>query len=253
MQMEDQNAWSGSLSRRQRGIIAFTAIMFHVFALLALFTLHGGRAQSVRDKTLALLDLAPPPQTVLRPRPAVKHRNRAGAASAPNLKQIPVEIVAPPPILPPIRVPVVAAPISAHGNAANAGAAPVAGPGTGAGGQGQGRGSGGAGNGDGDGAGPVQIKGKIRNSDYPAAPDGTPLEGSVSVRYLVRVDGRVADCRITHSSGSSVLDQTTCRLITERFRFRPARDGIGHPVSSYLEEDHDWIIQRDPSTAPLNN
>lgn len=251
--MADQNTWSGSLSRRQRGIVAFAAIMFHFFALLALFTLHSGNALSIRDKTLALLDLAPPAQPLVPPRPVAKHHNRASAASAPNLKHNPTEIVAPPPILPPIRVPVLVAAASAHGSESNAGAAPVAGPGTGAGGEGQGRGSGGSGDGEGDGTGPVQIKGKIRNSDYPAAPDGTPLEGSVSVRYLVRVDGRVADCRITHSSGSSVLDQTTCRLITERFRFRPSRDGLGHAVASHVEEDHDWIIQRDPAAPPPSN
>lgn len=160
-------------------------------------------------------------------------------------------MVAPPPLvlLPP--PPLLAAPIAGPGAAADAGAAVVAGPGTGARGEGIGRGGGvgdGDGSGDGDSDGgvpPRQISGRLRNSDYPEGLGVAGVQGRVSVRYLVELTGRVSDCEVTASSGSKVLDDTTCRLITERFRFRPSRDGRGRPVASYIVENHDWIVERD--------
>jgi len=43
------------------------------------------------------------------------------------------------------------------------------------------------------------------------------------------------------TSGSAALDDTTCRLIQQRFRFAPARDGSGRPVRAWIVEQHEWI------------
>ena len=65
----------------------------------------------------------------------------------------------------------------------------------------------------------------------------------MSVNYVVTASGRVEDCRISQSSGSRALDITTCELIERRFRYAPARDRFGRPVSSVIEEDHTWVAR----------
>ena len=98
-----------------------------------------------------------------------------------------------------------------------------------AGGRGRRSGTGdGAGDGAGDGGTPPRhVRGRLRDSDYPRGLGEAGIEGTVSVRYAVAVDGRVSDCAIAHSSGSVVLDATTCRLIEQRFRLSPSRDAAG--------------------------
>ena len=152
-------------------------------------------------------------------------------------KAEPTEIVAPEPKLP-AKTPVAAAPIAGTGSASTAGAA-TAGTGPGAGGSGTGRGGGGSGGG----GSPAQwISGGLQNSDYPRAALRDRLQGRVSVRFTVLTSGRIANCRITASSGSPMLDATTCRLLTQRLRFRPARNSAGTPIESELGSDYTWGI-----------
>lgn len=75
------------------------------------------------------------------------------------------------------------------------------------------------------------------------------MSGTVGVRYRVNADGKVSDCLVTHSSGYLALDSLTCGLIERRFRFSPARDETGRPVSSIIVEEHSWII---PAAAPAD-
>jgi protein TonB len=65
--------------------------------------------------------------------------------------------------------------------------------------------------------------------------------GTVSVSFTVLVNGRVTGCRVTRSSGVRELDALTCALIVQRFRFRPATDRYGRPVSEVVDWDQDWI------------
>ena len=64
----------------------------------------------------------------------------------------------------------------------------------------------------------------------------------MSVRYRVGTDGRASDCVATRSSGSRALDDLTCRLIEQRFRFAPSRDRTGRAVRSIIVEDHSWMV-----------
>ncbi|MBA3896277.1 MAG: energy transducer TonB [Sphingomonadaceae bacterium] len=181
--------------------------------------------------------------------PRISSKKPQGAASPPNLKAKASDIVAPPPIVPPIVPPPIFA-TSTPGLGANAfaGASTVRGPGTGSGGQGTGTGSGD--NGDGVGGGdetpPLQIKGRLKDSDYPHAAGDLGVGGTVSVRFTVTTDGRATECRVTRSSGSAVLDETTCRLIEQRFRYEPSHDTQGHAVESELVEDHTWVVHDEP-------
>lgn len=199
----------------------------------------------------------PPPkkkEPVERPKPRPK---KEGAAAPPNLKATPTEIVRPPP--PPVRLPppppVAAAPIAGTGAASSAGAAPIRGPGTGSGGVGNGTGSGNGGNGEGGGGGggggpPRLVKGEIKDKDYPRVSALAGVGGTVWVRFAVETNGRATDCVVTRSSGHEDIDETTCRLIENRFRYKPATDYAGHPVRAYLVERHTWSIVRPGDRPP---
>ncbi|HEX7782903.1 MAG TPA: energy transducer TonB [Sphingobium sp.] len=150
----------------------------------------------------------------------------------------------------PIPSPVVVAPVSGAGDQTSAGNAAVRGPGTGSGGAGNGTGDGDEGYGEGDGGNspPRWIKGRIRDSDYPKAEAETGVGGTVAVRYAVETDGRATECRVTRSSGSADLDAVTCRLIEQRFRYRPSRTPQGRAVRSIIIENHHWEIDRNAAT-----
>ena len=42
------------------------------------------------------------------------------------------------------------------------------------------------------------------------------------------------------SSGYAAFDEATCRLIEQRFRFRPARDESGRAVEWTIRTDYTW-------------
>jgi protein TonB len=124
--------------------------------------------------------------------------------------------------------------------------APPSGGGTGTGpalGSGAGGGTGGNGYGAGEGGGTdlELISGDITPRDYPKRLGNAGIGGTVSVSFTVLVDGRVTRCRVTRSSGVPELDALTCTLIEQRFRFRPATDRFGRPVSEVVDYDQDWV------------
>ena len=88
-----------------------------------------------------------------------------------------------------------------------------------------------------------RIAGRLSGAtDYPPAARRSGVEGSVAVRYIVGTDGRVSGCRVLRSSGHAELDSTTCRLIEQRFRYRPARDFEGRPVPEPVSRTFDWML-----------
>jgi protein TonB len=134
----------------------------------------------------------------------------------------------------------VTAPLPDLGAASNAGTA-LPGPGTASGGTGTGTGE--AGDGPGGGGTPARwLRGRITGADYPRAANDAGTQGTLWSRYVVGTDGRVKSCTVTRSSGSALLDDTTCRLIIERFRYRPARDANGRRTTDVVIEDHHWVL-----------
>ena len=87
----------------------------------------------------------------------------------------------------------------------------------------------------------------IGMDDYPADALRGDEEGTVGFRLDVGPDGRVTGCAITASSGSGSLDSATCRLLTERARFTPARDSKGAAIADSLDSRILWRIDRSMS------
>ena len=67
--------------------------------------------------------------------------------------------------------------------------------------------------------------------DYPQSAIRNEEQGTTAVRLGVGTDGRVTDCSITSSSGSTALDNATCSIIRRRARYTPAQDQAGNPIS----------------------
>ncbi len=72
--------------------------------------------------------------------------------------------------------------------------------------------------------------------DYPAALQSERKEGSVEFQLTFNPDGRVTGCSIQKSSGTALLDATTCRLSMRRAR---AREGEARVQTFW----HSWIAQ----------
>lgn len=188
----------------------------------------------------------PPPEPEKPPAPKPRAPKEEGKAAPPNLVSRATEVVAPVPAIVPPPLPAALKP--AEGNDPSSGNAPVAGPGTGAGGVGDGTGSGNRGNGPGGGGGTALrlIRGDITGRDYPEAAARIGATGTVGLRFVVGVDGRVSDCRVTRSSGNADLDETTCRLIRKRFRYEPSRDARGRPYADVVTGEQVWELYDRP-------
>lgn len=188
-------------------------------------------AQRLIDITLA----KPPPPPPIEPQRASREHSapeaapeKLGGTSGPK----------PAPALPTI-VPAVPAMPTAPPSGAGIGNGAAAGAGSGGGAGGVGLGSG-----DGGGTDAELISGDISPRDYPKRLGNAGVGGTASVTFTVEGNGRVTGCRVIASSGVPELDGLTCRLIEQRFVFRPATDRAGRAISEEIEWDQEWIPHR---------
>jgi protein TonB len=82
----------------------------------------------------------------------------------------------------------------------------------------------------------------VSNADYPDAALRNEEQGTTRFRLQVGPDGKVTDCTVTGSSGSSALDAATCRLMKVRARFSPARDSNGNPATDSVASAIRWVL-----------
>jgi len=236
-------AYTGQISRRQRivsgggAVLAVVAVGFGLASGLDLDVV-----RKVSEAISAVAIPAPPSPDSVVPQ-TVPSDAASGKASAANQHAKAAPVAAPKPKLPPIIPPITAAPLPGQGNDASAGATPNPGAGSGAGGRGDGTGAGGSGNGTSGGSKAVWQSGTIRDRDYPAAASRARVGGEVEVRFTIQPTGRVTGCRVTRSSGDAALDATTCRLIQERFRFKPATDASGDAIASAYGWRQSWWLE----------
>ena len=78
--------------------------------------------------------------------------------------------------------------------------------------------------------------------DYPPSAIRSEEQGTTAVRLSIGADGRVSDCSITSSSGSSSLDNATCSILRRRARFTPAKDQNGQPTSDSTSTRIKWVL-----------
>lgn len=226
---------------------ATVAIGVHLLIGYVLLTALSGDDAIPAPPAMTIFEVPPPRIEPVVP-PQRKAGRREGRAAPPAARAQPTPVVAPPPVIvPETPPPIAAAPVAGTGVDANAGAAPLPGPGTGAGGAGDDLGSGDDGDGDGDGGGTPSrwLRGEIRDSDYPRAAYEAGVGGTVGIRFIVGVNGRVTSCTVIRSSGNAALDEATCRLIVERRRYRPARDSTGRKIPEAYRGDHVWRYMGD--------
>jgi protein TonB len=80
------------------------------------------------------------------------------------------------------------------------------------------------------------------DDDYPAAALRAEEQGTTRFRIEINSIGRITSCTITQSSGSTSLDQATCRIVRNRTSFRPARDSRGRPVADRRDGEVTWRL-----------
>lgn len=67
----------------------------------------------------------------------------------------------------------------------------------------------------------VSVDRWITDDDYPNVAVARQEQGDVDYRLSLDGRGRVVKCEITKSSGSAVLDTTTCAILARRAMFPP--------------------------------
>lgn len=90
----------------------------------------------------------------------------------------------------------------------------------------------------------------VTPGDYPPIAIQRGDAGTVGLRTRVRADGRVDRCDVELSSGSLLLDVTTCTLVQERARYDPVRDAAGHPIVADDSVRFTWRIPETSAPAP---
>jgi protein TonB len=209
------------------------------YALLSGFRVDIARASEIVSQLIEVSLPRPPvptpPPEPLRPEP--DHHT----SSAPRAEPKPLGgSLGPQPAPAPLSIaPVVAVRPLAAPSGGGTGTGPAMGKGAGGG-------SGGQGYGDSDGGGTdlELIAGEITPRDYPRHLREAGIGGTVGILFTVGVNGRVTRCTVTRSSGAPELDALTCRLIQQRFIYRPGTDRYGRPVSDEVEGEHEWEVGR---------
>jgi protein TonB len=82
----------------------------------------------------------------------------------------------------------------------------------------------------------------VTQNDYPSRALREEQQGITTVRLSVDASGKVTGCAVTGSSGSGLLDDTTCKKMQQRAKFEPATDGEGKPTSGTYTQSVKWEI-----------
>lgn len=213
-----------------------------VQAALGFVLLNGFRVDFTRPgemvQHLIAVTLQKPPPIVPPPPPPPKPRRHQTAAPKAAPEKLGGSPGPKPTHAPPSVTPVVAVKATAAPSGGGSGTGPATGIGAGGG-------AGGNGYGDEDGGTDLeQIAGEITPRDYPRDLREAGVGGRVGVVFKVEPNGRVGRCTVTRSSGVPELDALTCRLIQQRFIYRPSTDRYGRPVEDEVDGEHDWIAPR---------
>ena len=230
-----------AIVRPRERMYALAAVVI-VQAALAFALISGLHVEVSRSNEIAqrLVDITlpkpPPPPPPVQPPPKPQHHQAAAPKAEPA--KIGGSPGSKPPHAPPAVTPVIAVKPSAAPSGGGSGSGPALGAGAGGG-------AGGNGYGDDEGGSDLeQIAGEITPEDYPRDLRNAGTGGRVNFVFTVEPSGRVGRCTVTRSSGVPELDSLTCRLIQQRFIYRPSTDRYGRPIEDEVEGEHDWIANR---------
>jgi periplasmic protein TonB len=233
---------AGDIRPRERLVAVVAVVVVQLglgFVLLNGLRVEFGRSAEAVER---LVEIALPPMPARVPPPVrPKPTRRRGHRAAPAPKAEPTPLggsPGPKPAhAPPSITPLVAVRPSLAPSGGGAGSGPAVGSGSGGG-------TGGQGSGDGRGGTDlVQIAGAILPSDYPRDLRERGIGGRVEMVFTVGPNGRVTRCTVTRSSGVAELDALTCRLIEQRFVYRPSTDRNGRPIADEVEGEQDWVAR----------
>ncbi len=85
----------------------------------------------------------------------------------------------------------------------------------------------------------------VSDEDYPTTAVRNEEQGTTRFRLAVGPDGRVRECTVTSSSGSSALDATTCKLMRQRAKFTPAKNDRGEATGDTVTSAIRWVLPTD--------
>lgn len=89
----------------------------------------------------------------------------------------------------------------------------------------------------------------IPPNGYPPAAKASAEEGRVAFTLIIDETGQVSDCKVTSTSESPLLDETTCNYMIANGRFTPPRDRKNKPVASQWSSSVRWKLEAPPPPA----
>lgn len=85
---------------------------------------------------------------------------------------------------------------------------------------------------------------------YPAAAQRASEQGRSVVRIELDARGFPTGCTVITSSGSTALDEATCRIAQTKMQYAPARNGKGKPIASQYTLPVRWVLPTQTDTPP---
>jgi protein TonB len=86
---------------------------------------------------------------------------------------------------------------------------------------------------------------------YPPEARNAGQQGTTSFSLDIDAQGHIVQCNIVKSSGSDILDTTTCDLLVVNGRFQPARDAQGRAVPGTWVSSMRWQLVT--GTVPVDD
>lgn len=86
------------------------------------------------------------------------------------------------------------------------------------------------------------VLGWVTTADYPRIAIRREEQGITRFSVTVDAKGNVTNCRVVRSSGSTALDDATCKHVTKRAKFEPATDKYGAKVPGTYSHSVNWVL-----------
>jgi TonB family protein len=85
---------------------------------------------------------------------------------------------------------------------------------------------------------------------YPPEAKAAGIQGRTAFKLDLDPQGRITECDVTQSSGSALLDSTTCQLLVTNARFKPAHNAQGQAVAGTWSSAMVWQLAAPEAPPP---